>query len=352
MSTTQVGLLLSASYLAALLQPYIGYISDTKYGAKKILEIVSILIIISSLLLFLSNTFLLLFIFSLLFSISRNVTFPLVDNIALDWCKINNVSYGKIRQGGSIGFGVGALLGVPLVIIFNTEFLIFLPIILSTILYILIIKVEYNINIHPEHKGFKLYKTNFKELIKDKIFIILIVIHLLLMGLATLKLSYQATLLSTLNAPVIFIVLLNFFTIVPEIFLISKTEKFFKNTPIYIILIFPILINLIHTFILFKSSSLLIILLASFLHGFSMSIYLPNFFAFFNKSVPSKLSSTAFIINGTSQTINSLLINTFIIVPFIAISGLRMSFLIIIIAMSLNFISLYILYRTIKKREI
>ncbi len=352
MNTTQVGLLLSASYLAALLQPYVGYISDTKYGPKKILKVVSFLIILNSLLLFLSNSFLLLFIFSLFFAISRNVTFPLVDNLALDWCKENNIEYGKIRQGGSIGFGVGALLGVPFVILFNPKFLIFLPLILSIILFVLIKNVQYNYHIHPENKGFSIYKNNFKELINDKLFIVLIIIHLLLMGLSTLKLSYQATLLSSLNAPIIFIVILNFFTIVPEIFFISKTEKLFKNTPIYIILIFPIIINIIHSFILFSSSSLIIILLASFLHGFSMAIYLPNFFAFFNKSIPVKLSSTAFIINATSQTINSLFINTFIIVPFIAISGLRMSFLVIIIAMSLNFFSLYFLYKTIKKREI
>ncbi len=351
MNTTQIGLLLSASYLAALLQPYIGFLSDTKYGPKKILKVVSILLTLNSLFLFFSNTFLLLFIFSLTFSICRNVTFPLVDNIALDWSKENGIAYGIIRQGGSIGFGVGALLGVPFVILFNLKFLIFLPLILSFILFILIKNISYDIQIHPEHKGFNLYRSNFKELIKDKMFIILITIHLLLMGLATLKLSYQATLLSSLNAPIFYIVLLNFFTIVPEIFLISKTEKYFKNIPIYIILIFPIVINLIHSFILFKSSSLIIILLASFLHGFSMAIYLPNFFGFFNKSIPSKLSSTAFIINGTSQTINSLLINTLIIVPFIALSGLRMSFLIIIIVMSINFISLYLLYLTIKKRK-
>ncbi len=352
MNTTQIGLLLSASYLAALLQPYVGYISDTKYGPKKILKVVSLFLIFISIFLFLSNTFLMLFIFSLLFSICRNVTFPLVDNISLDWCKENGVLYGSIRQGGSIGFGIGALLGVPFVLLFNPKFLIFLPLLLSIILFYLIKNISYEVEIHPDHKGFKLYKTNFKELMKNKLFIILIIIHLLLMGLSTLKLSYQSALLSSLNAPIYFIVLLNFFTIVPEIFLISKTEKFFKNTPIYIILIFPILLNILHAFILFKSSSLPIILISSFLHGLSMSIYLPNFFAFFNKAVPEKLSSTAFIINGTSQTINSLLINTFVIVPFITINGLRMSFLILIITMSINFISLYILFKITKKREI
>ncbi len=127
MNTTQLGLLLSASYLAALLQPYIGYISDTKYGPKKILKVVSLLLIGNTIFLFLSNTFSMLFIFSLLFSICRNVTFPLVDNISLDWCKENDIPYGSIRQGGSIGFGVGALLGVPFVLLFNPNFLIFLP---------------------------------------------------------------------------------------------------------------------------------------------------------------------------------------------------------------------------------
>lgn len=344
MNNAQIGLLLSAAYLAALLQPLMGYLSDSHFGPKKLLKYVFYLLILLCIFLYFSNGFFQLFIFSLLFSICRNLTFPLLDNIALDWCHKNDVFFGGIRQGGSIGFGLGAFLAVPFALVFNSYSIIFLPLILSIIFLFILKNLTHNIS-KVENFEEVSYLNNFKILIKNKEFIVLVLIHLFLMGISSLKLSYQATLLSNLNAPIYFIVILNFFTIVPEIFLISKTEDKLKNIPIYKLLAIPIILNIIHSFILFKSNSLFIILIASFLHGFSMSIYIPNFFAYFNSVIPKDLSATAFIVNATSQTINSLIINTIFIVPLLAIYNIRISFLVLIFVFSFNIINLFLLAR-------
>lgn len=345
MSEGQVALLLSSTYLSALVQPVFGYITDSTIGPKEMLKKISIGIVIVSVLLFFSNTFFTLFIFSFILSICRNLTFPLLDNISLSFSGKYNVEYGVLRKGGSIGFGFGVLLAVPVLLAFDVVYIVFLPFIIALILLLLLLNIEYDLTSSKSIVRLDEYKENIGVLFKSKRFVLLQIINLCLMGMSSLKLSYQSSLLDIMGVSVLYMAVLNFTTVLFEIVFMSKTQKMFRKNHLSFIITLMVIVSVSQNIFLLTSSSIILILLASSLHGIAMALYVPNFLSYISKVIPEKASSTGYILNNTVQSISTLIINSFIIAPLVFAGGTRFSFIIIISIMLLSLIPTFMLYR-------
>ncbi len=349
MNSAQIVLLISMTYLSSIFQPFLGYITDVTIGPKKMLEVSAFMMIILSFLMYILTGFYALLILTFLISIFRNANFPFFDTLTLNFTKDNNLNYGALRKGASLGFGLGAFLASPLVYFNGPNSIVLLTIILSTILIFNIKKIKYDTKKVTPEEEITHYKSDFKDLIKTKKYIILIMAHLLVVGITSLKLSYQSQLIDSKTDSILYMVVLNFIIVLPEILFISKTEKLFKKYDISVILFFILFINIFHTIFLYKANSLLLILLFASLHGIVMSIYLPNFFVYFNNILPKKVLTTGFLINAMNQSIGSFLINTFLILPFVIKYDIRGSFIAITILFITGFIPVYLLYKLNKK---
>lgn len=345
MNDGQVAILLSATYLSALFMPVFGYISDTIIGPREMLKKICVLVIIVSVFLFISNSFIMLFIFSIFFTMFRSVTYPLIDNLTLAFCKQNNFVYGSLRKGASYGFAFGILLAMPILLILDIVYVILFPIILCVVLLIVLSKIEFDIKIPDRKISVYEYKNNVMELLKSNRFLVLLAINLCVLGISDLKLSYQSSLLDGLNAPVVYIVALNIASAFFELVLMSKTEKFFEKHHISFLLIIVVSLSIVQNIVLFMSSSLFLIIIAASLHGLAMSIYIPNFFSYMSKVIPEKSSSTGYIINSTIQSLSTFVVNSIFIAPLVVQYNIRASFIIIALIILLSLIPCFVLFR-------
>lgn len=345
MSEGQIALLLSSTYLSSLLQPIFGYVTDITVGAKRMIKIVCIGISGVSVLLFFSNNFITLFILSFVFSMFRNLTFPLLDSLSLAFCKDKNVQYSALRKGSSYGFGLGVFLSIPILLIFGISYVVMFPFLLGIIFLVIVKSLYFDIKSYQGENGLKDYKKNINILLKSKCFLLLIIIHSCLMGMTGLKLSYQSTLLDILGAPVLYMVVLNFFSVLFEVLLMQKSQEVFQKYHVSLVLSVMILVSVGQSILLFFSSSLVLILFSASLQGVCIALYTPNFFSYFSNILPENLSSTGYILNSTAQAITTLVVNSIIIAPLVFAYGIRSSFVIISIIMIIAIIPLYILRR-------
>lgn len=111
----EIGLLMMVGpFVAVFAQPIWGYISDRFHTVKKIVLLLWICTIVSSIGLFLADNFTISFIFALLVYFFMIPSAPLLDGITIKATERVNKSYGSIRLWGSIGFTVIAI-GSPYV---------------------------------------------------------------------------------------------------------------------------------------------------------------------------------------------------------------------------------------------
>lgn len=348
MNESQIAILLSSAYIASLLQPVVGYITDLTVGPKKMLKYISLCMIAFCIGLIVAQEFLVLLMFSFLFSVTRVCTFPLVDNITMDYCEEHNINYGKVRKGASFGFGLGIFLAIPFGL-FATELTMFMPIVLCLILILNLSKIKYNIKSTNEVVTIAQYKNDFKILISSKKYLLFIFLNFLIMGISSIKLSYQTTIVQDLGVTVLYVSILNFTTIIPELLLISKTEKIFKKYKITTVFTLIIFIGITHTTLLMFINNIYIILLFTMLHGLMMAMYIPTFQKNFNAILPTHVSSTGYLINSSFQSFGNFLTNSFLIYPVIALYGVRMGFGVITLMFICGLIPVFLLKGELKK---
>lgn len=351
MNDGQVALLLSATYLSALFMPIFGYITDATIGPKKMLKKISVGIIIVSLCLLISNSFEMLFIFSVLFSLFRGLTYPLSDNLILAFCNENDFVYGALRKGSSYGFAFGVLFAMPIILVSNIIYVVVYPVILSVMLLIILNKIKFDINLSDNTSSLNDYKANIIQLFSSKRFLVLLSVNLFVLGISDLKLSYQSSLLDGFGASIIYIVILNISSTMFELLFMSKTEKFFRRHHISFLILIVVLLGVVQNIVLLTSSSLFVILIAASLHGLSMSIYIPNFFSYMSKVIPVKASSTGYIVNSTVQCLSTFIVNSIFIAPLVVANGIRVSFIVIAIIISLSLIPAFILFKIDDKKS-
>ncbi|WP_268238249.1 MFS transporter [Paenibacillus aceti] len=112
-SSSQVGfLMMIGPFVASMIQPFWGYLSDRLQTVKKLIFCLWILAIISSVLLFNSGgsyTLTLCFVLALYFCFQP--TMPLLDSISVLSASRRGISYGSLRLYGSIGYTIISLSG-------------------------------------------------------------------------------------------------------------------------------------------------------------------------------------------------------------------------------------------------
>lgn len=112
-SSSQVGfLMMIGPFVASMIQPLWGYLSDRLQTVKKIIFALWILAIISSVLLFNSGgSYVLTLCFVLALYFCFQPTMPLLDSISVQSAARRGTSYGSLRLFGSIGYSIISLSG-------------------------------------------------------------------------------------------------------------------------------------------------------------------------------------------------------------------------------------------------
>lgn len=339
LSALRIGLLISTTYFGASLQPVFGYISDKTQKPKLILKILIIsAIILSSLLLFVAN-FYLLFITVLLLAICYCSYFSLSDNVITAFVDRKNWNYGKIRAYASIGYGSALLIVSPFVQIWGQKIFIIIAIICLIIAWNKIDKIEY---LPVEKTEDDSYHKDVLELLKTPTIILLLLFQASFLGMSSLKFGYQAIKLQQLTATTIVSSIALLCSTFPEVFLLPVVSGKVKNNRYTTILLIALIANLIHVCTYAFSNNVVILIIGSMFHGISLSCFLPVLPQFLRKITNLRVIGLAFTIGATLQGLVALVVSVMIITPTYAKFGVGAVFMIIgsLMFLSITFIAI------------
>jgi len=189
LSGRQIGQLSSIPFFISLVSSVVfGFLSDTSKRNHLLLRVTVVCLIVVLLIFPRAGTFWLLFPTALVYSIFQAPTNPILDDTTLNTLE-NPENYGKVRTGGSIGWGLVVLLtgvlidnlgfGIPVIFYINIAFL------LVFLLVIRLIPTPQKQPSESEHKP--TLKTLGKMMANPGVFLLFIVIIIWGMGEASIS---------------------------------------------------------------------------------------------------------------------------------------------------------------------
>lgn len=336
---SQIGVLTSLIYLAAILQPIFGYLSDSKYDIQYILRISLAIIMASCVVLYFFDSFIVVFFVILIASIFRMPIPTLFDSVAADYAIKHNVPFAKFRVYASFGFGASMLICIPFMYLFGFSAFLIVTIFTTLIAFITIANIPH----YTEKKPHIKYSENIKTIIKNKNFIYLSLFTILFMGSTSIKFAYQSLLLQELTGGALYSSVGFLLSVTMEIvfmryFIVVEQHLSFKKY-----MTIAVGLMLIQLSIFATSNNPNIILCATILHGVSMAVFIPGYMKKIKEIVPIEISTSSMIISSTIQNVYTFLFSLIIITPIFAFYGLDYVFVIMIIFASISIVPLILI---------
>lgn len=313
-SSYQIGILIAIPSMAMLFQPMWGIIVD-KYKIARELGIFGIVIsaLVLSLLLF-ASYFQQVLIIVALYSLIKAPVWSSIDNIIITYCMNNNINYGPLRVFASIAWGSSLILFLPFSLIFGFKSYFILNLAISLYVAYIIFKLPKTTNLKVPKKELG-ENASFNDglifLAKDKTFRYIIIFTLFFSTLFVTNLNYQALYFQQLGQSQLFISVVMFISIMPELFLLPYVEKISGNfNPIKMLMI--VSIAYIVKYLIFATITFVpILVITATLHGIAMSFYIPIFIKLIKSSVPNNVSTTAITFNGFVSAIAGIFTSLF-----------------------------------------
>ena len=339
LSASQIGIITSVpSIIGILVVPLWGIITDVTKQDKKIL---GICIAINCVIMGMYSSvkmFPILLLVATLAEAFRYAISPLADNITTDYCKHNNVNYGIIRSGGSVGFALISFLTGQLIKVTSNSRIIFLVYIVLFIVSLLVLPFLNSKKYDEEEKmETSTLKKDLKELLKDKSYLWLLLIVISTISISEVTNAYQGLYLIELGASQGDIGTLVIFTALPEIFFMAKINKLvlkygYKN--VFKIGILTFLLRWITC--LFAGSPTMFIITAP-LTALAFSIMLVSYIGYIKEKFSSEIQAIALTITSMAIGISSSIIKLPVGLG-IDVFGLKILYIMSIAITSIGFI--------------
>lgn len=339
LSVSQIGIITSIpSIIGILVVPLWGIITDVTKKDKRIL---GICIAINCLIMGLYSSvklFPILLLVATLAEAFRYAISPLADNITTDYCKHNDVNYGFIRSGGSVGFALVSFLTGQLIKITANSRIIFLVYIVLFVISLFVLPFLNSKKYDEEEtmKGSTL-KRDLKELIKDKSYLWLLVIVICTISISEVTNAYQGLYLIDLGASQGDIGTLVIFTALPEILFMAKINKLvekFGYKKVFQIGAITFLIRWLTC--LFATSPTMFILTAP-LTALAFSIMLVSYIGYIKEKFSSEIQATALTLTSMAIGVSSALIKLPVGLG-IDVFGLKVLYILSIVVTFIGFI--------------
>lgn len=328
-SSEKVALLISLSFFAMILQPLVGIFTDKLGDNIKALKIIIVTYIISVVMMFFS---LKLFVIGLVLnSITRNSIGPITDGYVTKTIHQFKHSYAQMRTAMPIGFGTSFLISLMFTKILGLSIsgiLIFLTII-AVIMFIIISTLNNNTElVNSSVASTEVFETNIKHVI------LLVLYFLIYAGTYQISSSYISLYMIENERPEIFIGVLNFLMVIPQIILLFNYNKLFGKLKQSSVMTIATCLGILQAviYVLFPQSTVLLII-ASFLSGIQIVLFPSGFYPQFTKAVKSSKLATYMTLNTSVQAVWVGMFNQLFIAKVYGITETTTSVYIIIIAM-------------------
>lgn len=291
--------------IAAL--PVWGLIADYFRSSKKTL-LVSL--VLSSLLmgsLVLTQNYWIFFLLIIFFMIFRAPIFSLYDEILIDFCKRENISYGSVRSGGSLGYASALLIGSIFTQYYGNVVLFMLSAIFYFIVATLIIFSE---DVKQTAKEEKLnIKVDVPILFKTKGFMITLIVYAICFGLLDCNMTYMSTYLYQFSQSEKYISIAVFLSAIIELPVLYSTKYVYRKFSLKQIYIFLNGLNILRYGILFIAPSTITVLIMAPLHGITFGLGYPIMVEYIKGKVDGKVIATAYSVFAALLALTTALFN-------------------------------------------
>ncbi len=348
LSDANLALIIGISFLGSAVQPIVGAISDNLKHKKYLVAFFGGVLFSSSLLLFFTSSLVLIKVAVFFMSISAQSSFVILDGLVAIKCGEHNYNYGFIRSGLSLGFGLSIVASLPFIYIFDISAMVVFVAILGILLIVFALRMhDSSIGKTDVH-----YITEVKEMFKNKVFIVVMFVAVILFSTNAIKLNYQTIKLENLDTKYIIIAITSFIMIIPEIVLLPKYDKYFSKWSFNKTTIIAIIIFIINLLVLAFSKTALPILIFAPLHGLGSAIYIPRITMAFRSLLSAGIISTGMILRNTVSAILNFLLSSFLIKKLFVTVSIEAVFYTLIILFIINLLVLVLLNRVNKFRKL
>lgn len=330
-SANIVTLLISLSFFAMILQPFVGIFTDKLGDNIKAIKIIIIAYMISGLMMFFSAK---LFVIGLIInSITRNSIGPITDGYVTKTIHQFEHSYAQMRTAMPIGFGTSFLISLLFTKVLGLSIsgiLIFL-VIIAIVMFIIINTLDSKINqVSSNGVSTEVLETNIKHVV------LLVLYFLIYAGIYQVSSSYISLYMVENGRPEIFIGILNFLMVIPQIILLFSYDRIFGKLKQSSVMAIATCLGIFQAsiYVLFPQSTVLLII-ASFLSGIQIVLFPSGFYPQFTKAVKSTKLATYMTLNTSVQAVWVGIFNQLFIAKIYEITGTTTSVYMIVIVMML-----------------
>lgn len=322
-SEVQIGVLTSIFSLAAIFSPVFGYLAENKYSTKIIWYISSIIVLFSLFFLLFSQHYFGVLILVTLYAIFQSPMFGLGDMYVTSYTEKYELNYGKFKRFAALGWGIGVFFAIPFMIIWGYKGFLISAMLFVLITILMIAKTE---EVRKEPGPKTSIKSDVKALLANREYLLVLSVSCLFWGTVRLRLSYQSILMSELSSDSIYIAIMTFFMIVPEIFILPLypriRSKFSFAHQMYFVMVIMTIMLLIFSF----STNPMIVAFSSGFHGVMAAIYFPAIIFAIRKCVPGNLMVTAMLVMGSVLSVWTFLVSLLVVTPVYANFGVEYVF--------------------------
>lgn len=310
---SQVAVILSFVFLAALFQPLVGFLTKHKLGSQPMLKLLLLILMVTSLTIFAITSYLPMLFVVLCFSIARLSISPIYDSLTTMAAQNHGINYGLVRSGASFGFGIGMAIYTLIANLLNLEYSAsFITVAIIGLIAVVVVSTipheqPHSVEHSDQHVAPNLTKT-----------ILLIAMYTLYFGALNMRISYASTYYIEFGYNTTFISIATFFMVIPEIIFLPLYNRLFARFNKMLLLYLTVIIAVAQMVLYINfTGSPSILLFASLFNGFQIMIFFPTYFGMLQASLGPKNSSFGFVMNMTIQSLFVGIFNLLFIRPVI-----------------------------------
>lgn len=338
-TSSQVGMIVSIpSIIGILFVPIFGLLSDLLKKQKSVLWFNIFMSFVFTGFYIITKSFIPVLIVATFLEMFRNSILPLTDSITTSYCRENNKNYGGIRVIGSMSFAIASFLCGQLIKATNNDLMFFYVFAVSMI-GCMIISPTLSVSNNAEQKEKLNLKEDLPKLFKNKAYLLILLCGVCITSLTEAMMAFQGIHLMNLGAGHELVGLLTVFMVIPELFFMVKTKSLLEKYGMIKMIGFASLALLLRWTVYLFTSSPIVFMLATAMHGIAISIITIAAFDFIGKVVDTKLYTTSMTVYtftiGVSYSLMKLLYGN-----MIDLFGISSVFIFSIVVSLFSFIAL------------
>jgi MFS family permease len=291
---SKVGTITAVTILVSIVTlPIWGLITDKIKSPKKTLLMSLVLSSILIAMVSMVSSFIGFLIFISIFMVFRAPVFGLYDEILIEVCKNNQINYGTMRIGGSLGYASSLLIGTVFTRIYGNHVLFLLSALFFLIVATFILLTE---DVGYQHKETIHIKVDIPILLRNQTFMAIIAVYAITFGLLDANMTYMSTYLREFSGGDDYISIAVFLSSIIELPILYSTRFIYKRFNIKQLFLFVNMINILRYVLMFLFPTTMVVLILAPLHGITFGLGYPIIIQFIKDHVKGHVLATAYTI--------------------------------------------------------